>query len=132
MMTSSEFVQFLKEKFPDIKIYNGTINRKEAYCIGVYTQGTYNPILAIGGPANTSYGVLPIRILVHWGEDANICQQKANEIYNILFGLNDFKIADRRIINLQMLDPCPVDIQRDENNICEMIIRLVIFYDKEV
>lgn len=130
MMLVSEFVTYLQQEFPSVSFYNGTINKNEPECVGVYATGRIGPRIALGGLENTSYSHLPVSILVHWGKNSDKCQIQANSIYERLFGKSNFYIGDRRIASLQMLDSCPVDIQRDENGICEMVIRLNILYDR--
>lgn len=132
MLTASDFKDYLKQQFPSIiNWYVGTIDKNQAQCIGIYTRGNILPNIALGGLANTSYNTLPISILVHWTDNAALCEQQANEIYSHLFGLSSFEINGRRIITTKLLDSGPKDISRDENNICEMVIRLTIFYERE-
>lgn len=131
MIRVSEFVGFLEQQFPGTKFYNGSINKADSKCAGVYLRGSGKPRIALGGIENTSYSVLPISILVHWTEDSDECEAKANEVYAALFGANDQAIGGKRVIMFQMLDPCPISVQRDEKNIVEMVIRLNILYERE-
>lgn len=130
MLTSKNLRDYLSFHFPQFKIYNGSINRSEVNCIGIYTTSGAPNNIAIGGLENTSYGTLPISILIHWGEDAEQCSITANEIYEKLYGISNIIINDKRIINFNMLDPCPINIARDKNNICEMVIRINIVYER--
>lgn len=130
MMLTSEFVGYLQAQFADTKFYNGAINKNEAQNIGVFARDGAAPRLALGGKDNTSYNVLPITILVHWSEDSNVCEIKAWALYNYLFASSNFYIGARRIVQIQMLNPNPIDIGRDENNFCERVIRLNIFYEE--
>lgn len=129
-MRVSEFKAYLEAQFPGVKFYNGSINRNESQCIGVYTKGTATPHIAIGGKNNTSFGMLPVSILVHWTEDADQCEQQAQEIYEDLFGLSSVTMGNSKVFAVTLLDPCPVDIRRDDNNICEMVIRVQIIYER--
>ena len=126
MLTVSDFVQVLKAKYPNIKFFNGCINKNEK-CVGVYARGNATPISAIG--TESSYKVLPVTLLVHWGENSNDCETTANTLYEGLeAGINT--INNTRVIQVQMLDSTPVGIGRDDNNICEMTLRINIFYER--
>lgn len=126
MLTISKCLNALKQGFPDIKFFNGCISKNEK-CVGVYARGNAAPPSAIG--SKPSYGVLPVTMLIHWGENSNECETIANTLYE---GLENgiAEIDGVRVIQLQLLDSTPVNIGRDDNNICEMTIRLNIFYER--
>lgn len=126
MLTISKYLKVLKERYPDIKFFNGCISKNEK-CVGVYARGNAAPPSAIG--SKPSYGVLPVTLLVHWGENSNDCETTANMLYE---GLENgiAEIDGVRVIQLQLLDSTPVNIGRDDNNICEMTIRLNITYER--
>lgn len=132
MMKVSEFKGYLEQQFPSITFYNGSIDKNKKQCVGVYAKGSASSVMPLGGPTNGSYGQLPISILVHWSENSDQCEDTANTIYNHLYGLSNVMTGGRRIISVRLLDPTPVDLQRDNQNICEMVIRAIILYDKEV
>ena len=126
MITISNFLEVLKSRYPKIKFYNGCID-KSGKCVGVYARGNAVPPTAIG--SKPSYGVLPVTLLIHWGENSNECEVTANTLYS---GLEEGieKINNLRVIQIQMLESSPTNIGRDDNNICEMTIRLNIFYER--
>ena len=126
MMTISDFIKALKAKFFDITFYNGCVSKNEK-CVGVYARGNAAPPVAIG--SKPSYGILPVTMLVHWGENSNECECTANTIYE---GLEDgiAEINGVRVIHIQLLESSPTNIGRDDNNICEMTIRLNIIYER--
>ena len=126
MLTVSNFVPVLKTQYPNIKFLNGCISKDEK-CVGVYARGNAAPISAIG--SKPSYGVLPVTMLVHWGENSNDCETTANTLYE---GLENGieTINGVRVIQIQMLDSSPVNIGRDDNNTCEMTLRLNILYER--
>lgn len=126
MITISDFMKVLKQRHPDIAFFNGCIS-KDDKCVGVYARGNASPPVAIGSKA--SYGILPVTMLVHWGENSHECETTANTLYK---GLENgiAKINGVRVIQLQLLESCPTNIGRDDNNICEMTIRLNIMYER--
>lgn len=127
-MKVQEFIQFLEKKFPSVQFYAGFVDKDNEMCVGVYIKDDLEPVIAIGGLENTSYGVLPIRMLVHWTNNFYECENQACLLYNYFFGLSDIE----KIRAVQMRDPHPIDIGRSENNICEMVIRMNIIYEREV
>ena len=128
MMTISEFVQQLKSMFPAVKFYNGAIDKSAKQCVGVYARGNAAPVKAIGG--QSSYNTLPVSILVHWTEDSNLCEVMANDLYSQLFESTGMTVGGKRVIDLKLLDSCPINVERDANNIVEMVIRLNIVYER--
>lgn len=126
MLTISNFTEVLKQKRKDIKFFRGCISKDEK-CVGVYARGNANPPTAIGSRA--SYGVLPVTLLIHWGENSTECEEMANSLYETLeSGIAE--INTLRVIEIQMLESSPTNIGRDDNNICEMTIRLNILYER--
>lgn len=126
MITISDFMEVLKTKYPDIKFFNGAISKAEK-CVGVYARGNAVPPTAIG--SKPSYGILPVTLLIHWGENSKKCEETANLLYEGLeSGISS--IGDTKVIQLQLLESAPANIGRDDNNICEMTIRLNIIYER--
>lgn len=126
MLTIKDFINALKGKHPNIKFFNGCISKNER-CVGVYARGNATPVSSIG--SQPSYNVLPAVLLIHWGENSHECETTANTLYS---GLAEgiAQINNLRVIQIQLLDSTPVNIGRDDNNICEMTIRLNIFYER--
>lgn len=126
MISISDFMEVLKKQYPDIKFFNGSISKTER-CVGVYARGNAAPPIAIG--SKPSYGILPVTMLIHWGENSKECEKTANLLYEGLEG-GIAAIGNTRVIQLQMLESAPANIGRDDNNICEMTIRLNIMYER--
>ena len=126
MITISNFMEVLKRQHPDIKFFNGCISKGEK-CVGVYARGSAAPVTAIG--SKPTYGILPVTLLIHWGENSDDCEVTANTLYKSLEeGIAT--INSVRVINIQLLESAPANIGRDDNNICEMTIRLNLFYER--
>lgn len=126
MLKITDLVSALKTQYPDIKFFNGCISKDER-CVGVYARGNAAPVTAVG--TKPSYGVLPVTLLIHWGESSDGCETVANRLYE---GLEDGidTINGVRVILTQMVDSAPANIGRDDNNVCEMTIRTNIFYER--
>lgn len=129
-MLSSEFVTYLESVLPGVDIYNGAIDKNNDTCLGVFVRGSSEPNIALGGIDNTTYGLLPLSILVHWTENTDECQTMANSVYIKVRGKVDIMMGTKRVMFVNMLDSAPTNITRDENNICEMVIRLAITYER--
>lgn len=126
MLTVSDFTEVLKQAHSGIKFFKGCISKDEK-CVGVYARGNANPPTAIGSKA--SYGILPVTLLIHWGENATECEKTANLLYEWLEG-GIAEINTLRVIQVQLLESSPTNIGRDDNNTCEMTIRLNILYER--
>ena len=131
MMCISEIITWLKTKYPGMAVYNGMIPKNTSQCVGIYLKDRGGRIMAIGGYSASSYASLPLSILIHWGQDADACQTQANDIYELMQTADGETIGGRRIIDFDLQDSGPVDISRDANNICEMVIRVNIIYERQ-
>ncbi|MFT9055534.1 MAG: minor capsid protein [Ethanoligenens sp.] len=129
-MRCADVIEWLKTKYPGIGIYNGTIPKNEDQCIGIYLKERGSPVIAVGGLPCTSTAILPVSILVHWGQDADICEAMAQGIYDRMLGNVTETIGGAGVTQFALQDSSPVDISRDENNICEMVIRVNIVYER--
>ena len=129
-MKTTEFTQYLKSLFPTTTFFTGMIDKSNPQCVGVYAKGRGANNIAIGGVANTSSNTLPITLLVHWTESTTACETIANQIYDTLLGVYDTLINNRRIVSIDLLDSAPVDVDRDDANIVEMVIRINVIYER--
>ncbi|MBU3226804.1 phage tail terminator protein [Clostridium algidicarnis] len=128
-MLLSELREYLKTKIECPQWYIGKIDGTKEQCIGIYSIAGPKPSIALGGLANTSYSTKAISILVHWGKNANIAEQKAQEVYNSLFG-QEAVIGNKRVIKFDMRTSEPVSIGTDSNGIYEYVIETVIYYER--
>lgn len=128
-MLLSEVRDYLKTKTDCSQWYIGKIDGSKEQCIGIYNVQGPAPNIALGGLANTSYSTKAISILVHWGNNEDKAEQKAQEVYNILFG-QDATIGGKRVIKFDMRTPEPVSVGTDSNGVFEFVIETVIYYER--
>ncbi|WP_238906631.1 minor capsid protein [Clostridium sp. YIM B02506] len=128
-MLLSEVRDFLKTKIDCPQWYSGKIDASKEQCIGLYSVQGPKPNIALGGLANTSYSTKVISILVHWGNNSNIAEQKAQEVFDALFG-QDAVIGGKRVINFAMRTSEPISVGTDSNGIYEYVIETVIYYER--
>ncbi|KOF56618.1 MULTISPECIES: minor capsid protein [Clostridium] len=128
-MLLSEIRDWLKTKTNSPNWYIGKIDATKEQCIGIYNTQGPAPNIALGGLANTSYATKAISILVHWGNNANIAEEKAQEIYNIFFGQGAV-INNTRAIKFDMRTDEPVSVGTDDNGIYEYVVNLIIYYER--
>lgn len=130
MLTITEFNELLETKFPEVVIFNSTVDKDSDKCIGVFSRSA-GKIQAIGGPDNGSYDILPISIIVHWTEDAGQAEEMANAVYTALSTImKEETPAGTMITYVQLQDATPVHIGRDESNVVEKVIRANIYYER--
>jgi hypothetical protein len=130
-MTLAEVKDWLKAQVNCPNWYIGKIDGSKERCIGIYSVDGPTPNIALGGLECTSYAAKAVSILIHWGKDADIAEQKAQEIYNCLYGKSAV-IGGKRVVIFLMRTPEPVGVGTDNNNMYEYVIESVIYYDKEV
>lgn len=131
LLTLAEIKDWLKTKVNCPQWYIGKIDGSKEQCIGIYSITGPAPNIALGGLDNTSYSTKAISILVHWGKNVDTSEQKAQEVYNCMFGKTAL-IGDKRVIQFAMRTPEPVGVGTDDKNIYEYVIETVIYYEREV
>ncbi len=131
MMTLAEVRDWLKTQVDDCPAwYIGKIDGNKEQCIGIYGTTGPAPRVAIGGLENTSSTVKPISILVHWGRNANVAEQKAQEVYQALFGKASAIVGGRRVIMFKMPQPGPIGVGTDDRGVYEYVIETNIYYER--
>lgn len=128
-MLLSEIRKWLKTQVICPQWYIGKIDGSKEQCIGLYgVQGPKGNI-AIGGLQNTSYATKSISILIHWGNNADIAEQKAQEVYDKLFG-QDATIGNKRVVEFDMKVSEPISVGTDTNGVYEYVIETNIIYGR--
>lgn len=133
-MSTHTVYEYMKWRFPDLSDYlkNGNLDKSSQKSIGVFlgsdTRSRGN--LNIGGIDCTAVRMLPININMRWTDNQKLCDDKAIEIYNtLLLETNNFMFKDGvKIACIEMLDPCPTPLGRDNKNVCEVTIRANFYY----
>lgn len=128
-MTLSEIRDFLKEKIECPNWYIGKRDQAQEYSITVYpTQGPAS-IIPIGGLKNSAYGTKAASVLVHWGDTYSPAEEKAQEVYDCLFG-QDGVIGGKEVIKFDMRTSEPVGMGTDDKGYYEFVINFVVYYRK--
>lgn len=128
-MLLSEVREFLKTKIDCPQWYCGKIDGSKEQCIGIYGVKGPPPFIALGGLDNTSYSTKAISILVHWTKNNNTAEQKAQEVYNALFGQTAI-IGGKKVSKFDMRTSEPVGVGTDDNGIFEYVIETVIYFER--
>lgn len=130
MLRTSQLAAYLRQRLSDTSIINGSIEKDKPQSIGVYGRQGVPPVVAVGGKENSSYNILPISILVHWTENQELCDEKAEEIYDLFFMMTNTLIGSSNVIGVAMKTSSPVNVGRDEKNICESVIEMDIYFER--
>lgn len=135
MRTITTYVvyEYLKDKFPTLERFlkNGTIDRQSEKSIGIFLGAETRALrnIAVGGIDCTVVRMLPVNVLVHWTTNQKVCDDKATELFDaILCEGSNFNVGDVKIAMIELLDGCPMQIGRDEKNVCESTIRANVYY----
>lgn len=130
-MTLAQIRDWLKTQADCPNWYINKIDGSKDTCIGIY--GRQAPDLVkptIGGMENRSYALKAVSILVHWGKNANLAEQKAQEVYVALIGRSNFKVGNRRVVMVDMRTSEPVAVGTDEKGIYEYVIDAYFYYER--
>lgn len=128
-MLLSEVREYLKTKIECPQWYIGKIDGAKEQCIGIYSIRGPRSHIALGGLKNTTYSTKAISILIHWGKNANIAEQKAQEVYNVLFGQKAI-IGGKRVISFNMRTSEPISVGTDKNGVYEYVIEVNIIHER--
>lgn len=128
-MTLAGVKGYLKQHIECPNWYVGKIDENQEYCIGVFPTAPVSPVMAIGGIQNTSYATKAVSVLVHWGQAATPAEEKAREIYDLLFGQNPI-IGGKQVIKFDFRTAEPVGLGTDSKGIYEYVINFIIYYQK--
>ncbi|HOA36552.1 MAG TPA: minor capsid protein [Bacillota bacterium] len=129
-MTLAQVRDWLKTQIDCPAWYIGKIDGSKEQCIGIYNTIGPAPRIAIGGLENTGTAIKAVSILVHWGKNANLAEQKAQEVYNALFGKTGAVIGGRRVVMFQMPQSGPVSMGTEDYGIYEYVIETYIIYER--
>ena len=129
-ITLAAFRDWLKTQVNSPQWYSGKIDGKKEQCIGIYGTTGAPQRLAVGGLSATGYSVKAVSILVHWGRNSNTAEQKAQEVYDALFGVSNVTIAGKRVIMFRMPQPEPIAVGTDEEGIYEYVIEVHIYHER--
>lgn len=112
----------------DEKVYSGMLPVKEEKSIGVYHQKPRPKTDSVG--SNTSYGIKPVSILVHWSASQRETEKVSNELYEKLESCRNVIINDKKLKFTKLAHEEPIDVGIDANDIFEMVIELEFYYEK--
>ena len=86
------------------------------------------PVMAIGGISNSSYDMLPCKIVLRYGKNKNQAQQKANELFANMLG-KKFAIENKGSW-FEMRCQAPISLDTDEKDVCEYAINFNTYYER--
>lgn len=85
--------------------------------------------IAVGGYDNNVYDILPISIVITWTEDQKVSDEISNKVFSILKNAGqELTVEEEKVSFISLLDSHPIQSGRDENGLCESVIRANIFY----
>jgi len=129
-MTLNDVKDHLKARIERCGWYLEKIDANQEYCIGVFSTRSPEPVIPMGGIRNSAYADLAVSILVHWGRSSTPAREKAQEVFDLLFG-RELVIGQRRVVKIDFRTSRPQGIGTDDKGIYEYVINFVIYYDKK-
>lgn len=117
----------------DDHCYMGKLDNKKEQSIGVYKlKRDGSPKIPIGGMENTTYGIYPVSLLVHWDQSPRNTETAAVKLFETLRDIRNVTAGDTTIKFCQLLVPDPVDVGTDDAGVYEMVIEALIYYERQV
>ena len=126
MITTKIISEYLKTLFPTDIITTGFIDRNNKQCIALYCKGDV-PLYNTIGHGTQAIAGIPIVVLVHWTDNYDTCETKANLVYEALKNMK-MVATGGFVLTAQLKQGYAVDIGRDDHNICERSIPLNVIY----
>lgn len=109
--------------------YIGRLDNKKEKSLGVYNRPRVGaPILAVGGPNSSSYGVKAVSLLLHWNQNARDTEQAAQALWDKLVDVKRTEAGEGYIQYLQLTIPEPVAVGTDDGGVYEYVIEMNIYY----
>lgn len=127
-MTLAEILEWLETVVDCPQFYIGKVGDKPQ-SITIYNTTGPPPRIAIGGLNNTSYTNKSISLLVHWGKSPSAAEQKAQEVYNAMFG-QSAEIGGKKVIMFQMKTSEPIGVGNDTDGFYEYVIEVNIIHER--
>lgn len=106
----------------------GRIDNRRERSLGVYDRAAAGePVAAIGG--NSSYGVKPLRLLLHWSRNARETEGAAAALWDAVAHAAHLDLPGGGHIQLSRpVIPAPAPVGSDRSGVYEYIIDLDIYY----
>ncbi|MCR4670585.1 MAG: minor capsid protein [Saccharofermentans sp.] len=120
MMTIKEFIRWLESQ-GITDLYGGYIPKGKTQVLGVYSR---DPAVQPESYGPSSYSVKNLTILVHWTKALDVTEDKAISLYNILKRANFTTTKHTGWIDCPRP---PVDVDKDENGICEYTLDVTVY-----
>lgn len=134
MMTLKDIRQYISGLgiAADSNVYIGKLDSKQDRSIGVYNRKADSPAqIALGGLSNTTYGIRPISLLIHWNRSVSDSEEAAYKLYEKLLNESSLVIGDTNVHFLILQVPQPVDVGTDDNGVYEYVIWLDFIYERK-
>lgn len=110
--------------------YCGTLNAKKDKSLGVYQlKGSRPRNIAVGGKDCTKTGIKGVSLLVHWNSNSLETEIAAQNIYDLLGGVQNAVIGGKKVSYIELLLIEPVDVGTDENGVFERVIEFNVYYE---
>lgn len=129
-MTLAEVKEYLKSKVECPAWYVGKRDTAAEKSITVYPADGPPPIIPVGGLDNKSWHTKAVSILIHWGKYATPAEEKAQKVYDLLFGQKG-EIGEYQVIKFDMRTSEPVGVGTDDARYYEYVINFIIYYKKK-
>ena len=130
-MTAEKLKNWLLEQDASLKgcIAVGCIDGNQECFVGVYDRETPQNPICIGGLSQTLHLEKRFKVLVHWTHNAVKAEEKANALYNLMWGKSHV-VMDGVIVDVVDPGGCAIPVGKDDNGIYEYVIQIRLVYSR--
>src|SRR5699024_5666393 len=96
MLALADLCQYIRSQ-TDVGegISAGILDDRLQHCIGVFDNNRSPDFrIPIGGKENARYYKLSVSVLIHWGTTQREAAKKAQEVFELFYGVTNMKIKD--------------------------------------
>lgn len=132
MVTLSNVRDWLKSFNLFDNYYVGRLDTKKKNSLGIYNLQDSGRREVIGGLK--AYEKKGISLLIHGNTNKSETEAKALELYSalehLIYSCEYPKIGDKQVYFIELIHNQPIDVEQDDNSICEYVIELNIYFEK--
>lgn len=131
MLALADLCQYIRSQ-TDVGegISAGILDDRLQHCIGVFDNNRSPDFrIPIGGKENARYYKLSVFVLIHWGTTQREAAKKAQEVFELFYGVTNMKIKDSSVAFFAA--SAPQWLGFTEEKICEYVMPIEIYVNKE-
>lgn len=129
MLNLSEIKDWYKQQLPDVEwIGVGKMDNSREFAICLYNNRPTPNYIAVGGEECTGYQEKKLQLLIRWGKNYTIAEDKANVVYNLSNNIKS-SISNNKIL-IENEHSHPICLGEDNKGVFEFSVDIKIIIEK--